>query len=276
MKMRIVADSSANLTTLEDNSIVSVPLTLRTDEREFVDNETLDIKEMTDYLASYKGKSGSACPSSQDWIDAFGDAEEVYAVAITSNLSGSFNSLRIAKEQYEDEHPDRKVCIIDSLSAGPELKLIVEKIQELHAKKKSFQEISTDIKEYMKKTHLVFMLKSLTNLANNGRVSPAVAKIAGVLNILVVGIASDVGTLEQKEKARGEKKAIATMKKIMEEMGYKGGKVRIDHCFNHEDATKFKELILNAYPDADISLNINRGLCSFYAETGGILVGFEG
>ena len=276
MNMRIVADSSANLTTLADNSLVSVPLTLRTDEREFVDNTDLDIKEMTDYLASYKGKSGSACPSSQDWVDAFGDAEEVYAIAITSNLSGSFNSLRIAKEQYEEEFPDRKVCIIDSLSAGPELKLIVEKIQELHAEKKNFEEISTAIKEYMKETHLVFMLKSLTNLANNGRVSPAVAKIAGVLNILVVGIASDVGTLEQKEKARGEKKAIATMKKIMEEMGYKGGKIRIDHCFNPEDATKFKELMSNAYPDADIVLNINRGLCSFYAEVGGILVGFEG
>ena len=276
MNMRIVADSSANLTTLADKSIVSVPLTLRTDEREFVDNESLDIKEMTDYLAAYKGKSGSACPSSQDWVDAFGDAEEVYAVAITSNLSGSYNSLRVAKEQYEEEHPDRKVCIIDSLSAGPELKLIVEKIQELREKKLSFEEISTAVKEYMKHTHLTFMLKSLTNLANNGRVSPAVAKIAGVLNILVVCIASNVGTLEQKEKARGEKKTIATLKKIMEEMGYKGGKIRIDHCFNLEGASKLKELILNAYPNADIKIDINRGLCSFYAEVGGILVGFEG
>ena len=69
MNMKIVADSSANLCTTPDHSIVSVPLTLRTDEREFVDNETLNIKEMTDYLASYKGKSGSACPSSQDWVE---------------------------------------------------------------------------------------------------------------------------------------------------------------------------------------------------------------
>lgn len=276
MKIRIVADSSANLCTTPDNSIVSVPLTLRTDEREFVDNEALDIKEMTDYLASYKGKSGSACPSSQDWVDAFGDAEEVYAIAITSNLSGSFNSLRIAKEQYEEEYPGRKVCIIDSLSAGPELKLIVEKIQELSAAGKSFEEICDEVTAYQNETHLVFMLKSLTNLANNGRVNPAIAKIAGVLNILVVGIASDVGTLEQKEKARGEKKAILALRKIMDNMGYKGGKARIDHCFNEPDAIKIKELILSVYPDADVTIGINRGLCSFYAESGGILVGFEG
>ena len=240
MKMRIVADSSASLITTPDRSFVSVPLTLRTDEREFVDNENLDIKEMTDYLATYKGKSGSACPSSQDWVDAFGDAEEIYAIAITSNLSGSFNSLRIAKEQYEEEYPDRKVCIIDSLSAGSELKLIVEKIQELKAEGKTFEEVSEAIVEYQKHTHMVFCLKSLTNLANNGRVNPAVAKIAGVLNIHVVGIANE-GVLDQRDKARGAKKALAAIDKQMKEFNYNGGKVIIDHCFNETDALALKE-----------------------------------
>lgn len=276
MKIKIVTDSSANLHTSADKSIVSVPLTIRTSEREFVDDDALDINEMTDYLASYKGKSGSACPSSQDWLDAFGDAKYVFAVAITSNLSGSYNAARIAKEDYESEYPDRKVCLIDSLSAGPELKLIIEKIQELHAQGVTFEKISNAVTEYMKHTHLVFMLKSLTNLANNGRVSPAVAKIAGVLNILVTGIASDEGTLEQKEKARGENKALASLRNIMDQMGYAGGKVRIDHCFNKEAALKVKEKILSVYPKADVIIGENYGLCSFYAEKGGILVGFEG
>ena len=274
MKMRIVTDSSANLTTLSDNSIVSVPLTLRTDEREFVDNEALDIKEMTDYLATYKGKSGSACPSSQDWVDAFGDAEEIYAIAITSNLSGSFNSLRIAKEQYEEEYPDRKVCIIDSLSAGSELKLIVEKIQELKAEGKTFEEVSKAIAEYQEKTHLIFCLKSLTNLANNGRVNPAVAKIAGVLNIHVVGIANE-GVLDQRDKARGAKKALAAIDKRMKEFNYNGGKVIIDHCFNETDALALKEQILASYPNADVRIEETRGLCSFYAEVGGLMIGIE-
>ena len=276
MNIRIVADSSANLRTIESENIISVPLTLRTDEREFVDDATLNIEEMTDYLANYKGKSGSACPSSGDWYEAFGDAERIFAVSITSNLSGSYNSARVAKEQYEEDHPDRKVFLIDSLSAGPELKLIVEKIQELNANGLSYEEICDAITEYQKKTHLVFMLKSLTNLANNGRVNPAVAKIAGLLNIHVVGIASSVGTLEQKEKSRGEKKAIASMKKIMDDLKYAGGKIRIDHCFNLEGAIQLKELILAAFPNADVKIGENFGLCSFYAEKGGILAGFEG
>lgn len=276
MNIKIVVDSSANLRTTADNTLVSVPLTLRTDEKEFIDDATLDLVEMTDYLASYKGKSGSACPSSQDWLEAFGDAEYVFAIAITSNLSGSYNSARIAKEDYEEAHPDRKVCLIDSLSAGPELKLLVEKIQELNAQDMSFEDLCEAITKYQEQTHLVFMLKSLTNLANNGRVNPAVAKIAGVLNIIVVGIASSVGTLEQKDKARGEKKAVQALLKNMNNMGYAGGKVRIDHCFNEEDALKIRDSILEAYPNADIVVAKNHGLCSFYAEKGGILVGFEG
>lgn len=274
MNMKIVADSSANLYTAADSSIVSVPLTLRTDEREFVDNEVLDIKEMTDYLASYKGKSGSACPSSQDWVDAFGDAEEIYAIAITSNLSGSFNSLRIAKEEYVEEHPDRKVCIIDSLSAGPELKLVVEKIQEMKATGKTFEEVSEAIAEYQNHTHLIFCLKSLNNLANNGRANPAVAKIAGVLNIHVVGIANE-GVLDQREKARGAKKALVAIDSLMKEFNYNGGKVIIDHCFNEKDANTVKEHILATYPNADVRLAETRGLCSFYAEVGGLMIGVE-
>ena len=275
MKMRIVADSSASLITTPDHSFVSVPLTLRSSEREFVDTADLDVKEMTEYLATYKGKCGSACPSSQDWFDAFGDAEEVYAVAITSNLSGSFNALRIAKEQYEEEYPDRKVCIIDSLSAGSELKLIIEKIQELKAEGKTFEEVSDAIVEYQKHTHMIFCLKSLTNLANNGRVNPAVAKIAGALNIHVVGVASEVGTLEQKVKARGMKKALAAIDGLMKERNYNGGKVIIDHCFNETDANALRNQILASYPNADVRIEPTRGLCSFYAEVGGLMVGVE-
>ena len=275
MKMRIVADSSASLITTPDRSFVSVPLTLRTNEREFVDTADLDVKEMTDYLATYKGKSGSACPSSQDWFEAFGDAEEVYAVAITSNLSGSFNALRIAKEQYEEEYPGRKVCIIDSLSAGSELKLIIEKIQELKAEGKTFEEVSKAIVEYQKHTHMIFCLKSLTNLANNGRVNPAVAKIAGALNIHVVGVASEVGTLEQKVKARGMKKALSAIDALMKERNYNGGKVIIDHCFNETDANALKAQILASYPNAEVRIEPTRGLCSFYAEVGGLMIGVE-
>ena len=275
MKIRIVADSSADLITNQDKSVVSVPLKIMTDEKEYIDNEELDVKAMTEDLASYKGKSGSACPGVGDWLDAFGEAEQIIAITITSNLSGSYNSARVAKETYESDYPGRRVVVIDSLSAGPELKVIVEKIQELVEAGKDFDEICNAVTEYQKKTFLVFCLKSLTNLANNGRVSPAVAKSAGIVGIHVVGRASDVGTLEQKDKVRGEKRAIPCLLKNMKELGYKGGKVMIDHCFNENAALQLKALIKEEFSNADIRIATTKGLCSFYAEQGGLLVGFE-
>lgn len=275
MKIRIVADSSADLRTAEDKSIVSVPLKIMTDEKEYIDNEELDIKAMTEDLASYKGKSGSACPGVGDWIDAFGDADWVFAITITSNLSGSYNSARVAKETYEGDYPERRVYVIDSLSTGPEMQIIVEKLQELIQDGKNFDEICSSIQAYQKRTFLLFCLKSLTNLANNGRVSPAVAKIAGILGIHVIGRASEEGTLEQKDKVRGERKAIPSILSNMKKMGYKGGKVIIDHCFNENAAKQLKELIRMEFKHADIRIGTTKGLCSFYAEQGGLLIGFE-
>jgi len=127
----------------------------------------------------------------------------------------------------------------------------------------------------MEKTHLVFSLESLTNLARNGRVNPAVAKIAGVLGIRVIGCASEVGTLQQLHKCRGEKKALETLFTEMVSRGFAGGKARIAHCFNLEAANKLKETILAAFPRADIFIEPTTALCSFYAEQGGLLVGFE-
>lgn len=274
MKMRIVADSSADLLTSADKSIVSVPLKISTDVKEYVDDENLDVKVMTDDLASYNGRSGSACPGTGEWLDAFGDAEWIFGVTITSHLSGSYNAARVAKEQYEEENPGRRVHIVDSLAAGPELVLIVEKLQELEASGMEFDAIVEAIEEYAKKVETTFALKSLRNLANNGRVNPAIAKVAGILGIQVVGKAEN-GELEQTDKVRGDKKVTAVMLNNMKNMGFKGGRVGIGHCFNETAADNLKAAIKAEFQDADVNIWGLRGLCSFYAEKGGMIIGFE-
>ncbi len=274
MNYRIVVDSSADLYTSLENNLVSVPLKIVTDVKEYVDDETLDVKAMTEDLATYSGRSGSACPGTGEWLDAFGDAEWVFCVAITSHLSGSYNAARVAKEQYEEEFPGRRVHIVDSLSAGPELALIAEKIQECVASNMEFDDIVNTVEAYAASSQLMFSLKSLRNLANNGRVSPAIAKIAGILGIQVVGKAEN-GELEQIDKVRGDKKVIASLYKNMKELGYKGGKVGINHCFNEKAAENLEKAIREEYQDAKISIGTTKGLCSFYAEIGGMLVGFE-
>ena len=271
---RIVADSSANLA-VNGGSVVSVPLKIITDQKEYVDDANLNTTAMVWDLQAYTGKSSTACPSPQDWLEAFGDAPYVFCIAITSNLSGSCNAATIAKADYEVSFPDRKVCVIDSLSTGGEMELIAEKLQELIAADLSFEEIEQAIHEYQQHTGLMFMLESMQNLANNGRVNKIVAKAAGILGIRAVGKASDVGTLEPMDKCRGEKKALAALADHMVALGYDGGKMRISHCLNPAAAESLKETILAAFPDADVQIRPTGGLCSFYAEKGGMIIGFE-
>ena len=119
------------------------------------------------------------------------------------------------------------------------------------------------------------MLKSLKTFANNGRVSPVVAKLVGIAGICIVGKASDEGTLEPKHKCRGEKRSLETLVTLLQEEGFKSGKISIGHCQNENAALQLKEMLLSKLKNVSIEIHKLKGLCSFYAEKGGVLVGFE-
>lgn len=274
MNYKIVTDSSSNLFHLSAVPYACVPMKIVTSAKEYVDTPELNVDGMVEDLKTVTGRTGSSCPNTHEWIEAFGDADCVFAITITSKLSGSYSSACQAAEEYMSTHAGAKVCVLDSLSAGPELQVVAEKLCERILAGDTFETIEQDIRAYMEHTHLSFSLKSLTNLARNGRVSPAVAKIAGVLGIYVVGKATD-GTLDPTHKCRGEKRALRTLQDDLKNAGYQGGKVRIAHCQNPEAAEQFRSALLAEFPDADIQVDVCKGLCSYYAEVGGMLVGFE-
>lgn len=275
MYCKIVTDSSADLLNLSGVPFEVAPLKIITDGAEYVDNEYLNVYRMAGELSVYKGKSSTSCPNESDWLNAFGDAENIFCVTITGTLSGSYNAALLAKATYEELHNDRRVFVINSLSAGPELVLIIEKIKELILNGNDFDEISKEITEYTQKTGLLFMLESMRNLSNNGRVSPIVAKMAGLLGIRVVGKASKNGDLEPLNKCRGEENAINTIVEHLKKEGHKKGRVVISHCFNEYAAKLLKSKLLIENPMVNVEIKECRGLCSYYAEKGGMLIGFE-
>ncbi len=275
MNFKIVTDSSSDIIEFVGAPFASAPLKILTDEKEYIDNSSLDVEGMVNDLSKYKGKSSTSCPNPDDWVKAFGDAERVFCVTITGTLSGSYNAAKVAKELYEDMHPDRKVFVLNSLTTGPEMKIIIERISELVSSGLDFEDVCEQITEYSKQTGLIFILESMRNLANNGRVNPIVAKAAGLLGIRVVGKASDKGDLQQLDKCRGSEKTLSTVISRLKEFGHKKGKIRIAHCFNDDFALQLKEKLMSEVDDLDIEVYSCRGLCSFYAEKGGLLIGFE-
>lgn len=275
MKVKIVTDSAANMLALEGVDFQSVPLTIIAGEKEYIDDENLDVEKMVHELSVHKGRSQTACPGIGDWLKAFDGYDVIYCVTIISKLSGSYNAAMAAAKQYEEENPGKKVFVLDSYSAGPEMKLHVEKMKQLVMEGKDFEQVSSALVEYKaKETALIFCLESLKNLANNGRISPAVAKLCGIMGIRVVGDVNEEG-LHPTDKCRGEKKAISAIVDNMKRMGYQGKKVLIDHCFNEQAALNLKNAILAEFPKAEILLAKTIGLCSFYAEKGGLMIGFE-
>lgn len=275
MAYRIVSDSSCDIHTLPGAAFYRVPLRIITDGAEYVDDANLDTGKMVAELQRYKGKSSTACPNVADWEAAFGDAACVFAVTITSGLSGSCNAAVNAAKSYEEAHPGRRVCVIDSLSTGPEMVLTLEKLRDLIAAEMPFEEIVAEMANYQKRTHLLFLLSSIQNLARNGRASKLGADAVGLLGIRIYGQASPEGKLDVLGKCRGEKTGLERLVQQMETLGWQGGKVRIAHCQNASGAERVRGLLLRKYPNTDIMIYPTGGLCSFYAEQGGLMVGYE-
>lgn len=275
MKRKIVADSSCDMWELNGVDFAVAPLTISTDNKHYVDNQELDVHLMSEDLAKYKGVSHTACPSAGAWLDCYEGYDEVFVVTLTGAMSGTYNSAMTAKGIYEEENENVKVHVFDSLSTGPEMRLLIEKLKEMIEEDLTFEEIVEKGQDYLNHTRLFFALKSLHNFAMNGRVSKAVASAIGVLNISIFATASEEGTIQQISKCRGEKKVVKSMIEHLENAGYHGGKVRISHADNLKLAHNIRDKILEFYPHADIIVYPMGGLCTYYAEIGGLLVGCE-
>ena len=275
MNYKIVSDSSANVLTLNDPHFVSVPMKVRA-AKEYVDDVNLDLAAMVEDLKNHNGPSGSSCPSVGEWLDAFGDAEAIFVTTISKNLSGSYNSAQQAADAYMDEHPDRKVFVMDSLAAGPQQAFVIEKLLALCAEGRDFEAVKEQALEYHRNTHILFCLESMMNLARNGRVPMAVAKIGGLIGIRVCGDVKG-GLITPVHKPRGGKKATEILVEMMKERGfYNGAQLRIAHCFGESQAKALADAVMAQFPNTRLTIEPTRALCSYYAESGGLMIGFEG
>ena len=279
MTWKIVADSGCDYRQLAnpaiDTEFISVPLKIQVANQVFVDDANLDIDQMMETMYATSEASKSACPSPDDYLKVFEGAKHIFVVTITGTLSGSQNSAQLAKNLYLEDHPEAHIHVIDSLSAGGEVDLLVEKLNELIDQGLSFDEVVKAITDYQTKTKLLFVLAKVDNLVKNGRLSKLIGAVVGLLNIRMVGEASATGTLELLQKARGPKKSLQAAFEELLKGGYAGGRIVMAHRSNEKFCQQLSELVREKYPQAAISIVPTSGLCSFYAEDGGLLMGYE-
>ncbi|MGT2547190.1 DegV family protein [Streptococcus milleri] len=279
MTWKIVADSGCDYRTIEniavDTLFENVPLIIQVNDEIFIDNAQLNIDDMMKKMYATSSASKSACPSPDDYMKAFDGASNIFVVTITGTLSGSHNSAQVAKKLYLEEHPDVNIHIIDTLSAGGENDLIIKKLNFLIGQGLSYEEVVTEITAYQTKTKLLFVLAKVDNLVKNGRLSKLVGAVVGLLNIRMVGEASQDGKLELLQKARGAKKSLIAAFDELIKAGYVGGQIIIAHRNNLKFCQQFSEMVREKFPQAVIEVIPTSGLCSFYAEENGLLIGYE-
>ena len=275
MTYKIVSDSSSNIFSITGADYATVPMKVIA-AKEYIDSPQLDLQGMVKDLKAHKGKSGSSCPNVGEWLEAFGDADMIFGVTISKNLSGSYNAAQQAAEEYMEQNPGKRVYIFDSLAAGPQQAMLIDKINQLIQEGCDFDTIVEKAREYHNHTHILFCLESLTNLARNGRVSMAVAKIAGVLGIRVIGDVKG-GEITPVHKIRGEKKSLQALVEMLAERGFQDGAlIRVANCFGKSQTNALKEAVMQQYPNCRFVIEPTTALCSFYAEAGGLMIGFEG
>ena len=288
MKWNIISDSSCDLFnfTIEEDSIkyATVPFAFNIGETTIIDDENLDTKQMLNKIYSSPSKEhiATACPSPNDWINEMKEDGHYILLTISSQLSGSYNSAVVAKDTILNDQPNKKIEIIDSRSTGPEIVLLVQKICELIKNNKNangeadYDFVVSEARKYLSESKVTFALSSFDNLIRAGRMKKTAGILAKVLGIWGVGIASDQGTIVVKKKVTGKFFAI---KSIIEDMGQRIPNPRsvcISHCHNEEVANKLKNKILEKWPEANVEIIPTKGLCSYYAEMNGLIVGFWG
>ena len=277
MSYKIVVDSCGELPERckKDSHFESVPLVLDIDGHFVVDDDTFEQADFLKRVAESPNCPKSSCPSPERYMEAYDcDAENVYAVTLSAELSGSYNSAELGKRLYEEEKGEKNIYVFNSRSASVGETLIALKIEECEKAGMSFPEIIETVEDYIEMQHTYFVLESLEALRKNGRLSNLKAFVANALNIKPVMGSTPQGTICQLDQARGVNRALKKMiDYIVENLKDPAEKVlAISHCNCPERAELVKKAILDRVSVKEIIILDTAGVSSLYASDGGIIV----
>ncbi len=278
MSYLILCDSCTDFTPeMEaDSHFVRIPLTLHIGDHDIIDDETFDQKDFLSRVAAYPDCPKSSCPGPEKFSDYFEQADEIYIVTLSSHLSGSFNSARLAIQMYHETHPDKKLHAFDSKSASAGQSLIALEIQKRAEQGMDFANIVSETEAFLDSMGTKFVLETLEHLRKNGRLSNLTATLVNVLNLKLVMSSDGNGQIEKYGQGRGMKKAILKMAEAVAGDAIDPAKrtLYISHCNNPERAKEVKKAILSQVAFQNVIIAETGGVSSLYAADGGIVVAY--
>lgn len=278
MSYKIVIDSCGELSEemKADGHFCNVALELDVDGVKIRDDETFDQKDFLRRVRESTAGPKSSCPSPESYMSAYeGDAENIYVVTLSDELSGSYNSAVLGAKLYAEEHDVKKnIYVFNSRSASIGETLIGMKAQEYEEAGMPFDEVVKKVEEYISSMNTFFVLESLETLRKNGRLSNIKAFVANTLNIKPIMGSTKEGAIQQLSQARGMKKALEKMVKDMlqKTKDCENRILAISHCNCPERAQFVKTQIEKLAQFKEIMIVNTAGVSSMYANDGGVIM----
>ena len=277
MSYKVIVDSCGELTPEMKASGIfeTASLAIEVGGHHIIDDETFDQKQFLQYVAEAAECPKSSCPSPEKYMEKYDcDADRVYAVTLSAELSGSYNSAVLGSNLLNEEKPGRQIHVFNSRSASVGQTLIAMKIQECEEAGYSFDKVIETVDAYIAGQHTFFVLDNLETLRKNGRLSKAKALVASALKIKPVMGSTDEGSICQLDQARGMNKALVKMAEqiVAKTQDSETKTLAISHCNCHERAVLLRNALQERMNVKDIVILDTAGVSSMYANDGGVIV----
>ena len=277
MGYRIIVDSCGELTDEMKRSGLyeTASLSMQVDGVTIADDETFDQADFLKRIAASPECPKSSCPSPEKYMELYRcDAERVYAVTLSSELSGSYNSAELGKKLYKEEYGGKKIHVFNSRSASVGETLIALKIQECEEAGMPFEEVVSAVERYIEGQHTYFVLENLDTLRKNGRLTGIKSIVASALNIKPVMGSTPKGTICQLGQARGMKRALDKMVDyiVRNAVNTEEKILAIAHCNCPERAEQVRKMLLDRVNVKSSFVVDTAGISTMYANDGGIIV----
>lgn len=276
MSYKVIIDSCGELSQemKESGHFVTASLSIDVDDYHIIDDETFDQKLFLEKVAASPNCPKSSCPSPESYMEKYHcEAERVYAVTLSAELSGSYNSAVLGKSLYQEEYGEKDIYVFNSRSASIGETLIGMKIAECEEKGMDFGQVVETVEAYIEGQNTYFVLETLEALRKNGRLSGLKAAVATALNIKPVMASTPEGTICQLGQARGMKKALVRMAdEMVQNTVHAEEKIlAISHCNSPARAEELKNMLVSRINPKGAVVLDTAGISSLYASDGGII-----
>lgn len=209
-KIKIITDGSCDLSheVLNKFNINVVPLGVSFGEEHYTAGVDIDNKEFYAKMKESKELPKTFCPSPENFCKEYQcEEDKIIVIALSSKLSGTYNSASLARDLYLSEHKEKDLRVIDSMTGSIGAGLLLIKAAKMISEGKDIDEIVEAIENLKEKISFYGTLETLENAIKGGRINPLAGKIIGALNFKAIVQIKD-GVVKPIDKARGESNSI--------------------------------------------------------------------